>query len=88
MVVLLIDIEDNKGSGCNEGDAELSFRCVNCEMGLWHLLEISRVYNHRLGELWWMTFKDWVAAWVEVHAEVMRMDESFDQMWEKGRAES
>lgn len=34
MVVLLIEVGDNKGSGCNEGNAEFSFRCVNFEMGI------------------------------------------------------
>lgn len=44
---------------------------------------MSSVYNQHLGELSRMTFKDWGAAWLEVHAEVMKMDESFDKMWEK-----
>lgn len=38
------------------------------------------MYNQHLGELSRMTFKDWGAAWLEVHAEVMKMDEGFDKM--------
>lgn len=30
-----------------------------------------------------MIFKDWGVAWLEVHAEMMRLDESFEKYEEK-----
>lgn len=52
-------------------------------MGIGHPLEMPRVplnmYKQPLGERSCMTFEDWRVAWLEVHAEMMRLDESFDK---------
>lgn len=34
-----------------------------------------------------MIFEDWRVVWLEVYVEMMRLDESFDKRWEKGRVE-
>lgn len=59
-----MELEDTKGSGSNEG----------------HLLEISSACNQPLESRSCMTFKDRGVAWLEVHAEIMRLDESFDKI--------
>lgn len=44
-MVLLLELEDDKGSWSDEGDAELWFIHVECEMEIGHLLEISSMSN-------------------------------------------
>lgn len=88
-MVSLIELEGDKGGGSNEGDTKVSFRGVESETGIGELSEISSVYNQPLGERLWMTFKDLGVTWLEVHAETMRLDESFEKkkIWGKARVE-
>lgn len=83
MVVSLREPEGDKGDASNEGDAKVSFRGFESEMGRGELSEISSVYDQPWGERSWMIFKDWGVAWLEVHAEMMRLDESFEKYEEK-----